>query len=69
VSTIRSEAGKIMLRCDMTRDCTAPISHIDCKGYIYCKPHGLDRKAYQRCRLLTPAEMKTLLRGEPIAQY
>jgi len=57
-----------VLRCDMKPDCIAPVTHIDSKGFIYCAPHGVQRKAggYQ-CRKLTASEVKTLTRGEAIA--
>lgn len=57
------------LQCDMHEACSAPITHIDVKGFVYCGEGAVTRKQYQRCRKLTPAELKTLLRGEPIASY
>ena len=54
------------LQCDMDRACKQAITHIDVKGYVYCKPHGIERKASHRCRKLTPTELRTLEAGQPI---
>ena len=55
------------LRCDMERDCGEVVTHIDVKGFVYCAKHGVVRKAWQRCRKLTSAEVKKLERDEPIS--
>jgi hypothetical protein len=57
------------LRCDMVDDCREAVTHIDSKGYVYCAKHGHERKAYQRCRKLTPKEHAQLTAGEPLARY
>lgn len=57
------------LTCDMKRDCTAPITHIDNKGFIYCATHGTDRRDYCPCRKLRPFELRRLARGEVLARY
>lgn len=55
------------LHCDMEKDCKAPVSHIDNKGFIYCTKHGEQRKAGGTpCRALKPAEIKKLEAGETI---
>lgn len=54
------------LCCDMKLDCVAPVTHIDEKGFAYCRNHGTARKAYRRCRQLTPAERKALIAGAAI---
>jgi hypothetical protein len=51
------------LKCDMTRECAAPVTHIDEKGFVYCREHGIDRKSYCRSRQLTAGEIKTLTSG------
>ncbi len=57
-------------RCDMDSTCTHPVSHIDCKGYVYCATHGAQRGASGvRTRKLTPAELATVLAGKPIERY
>jgi hypothetical protein len=56
----------IVLTCDGARGCTAPITHIDAKGYIYCEAHAF---RLGRGRQLTPAELKQLQAGEPVARY
>lgn len=57
------------VRCDMTNDCEAPVTHIDNKGFVYCTDHGISRRYYHPCRKLRPHELKKLQRGEPIARY
>jgi hypothetical protein len=57
------------LKCDMSTSCTAPVTMIDVKGYIYCTEHGLRRRTFQRTRKLRPHELRRLERGEPVARY
>lgn len=57
------------LKCDMTEECNEPCTHMDEKGFIYCKEHGEHRKLYKRCRKLRPHELKKLQNGEPLARY
>jgi hypothetical protein len=54
------------LKCEMESDCRSPVTYVDTKGYVYCTPHGLQRKDYQRCRKLRPNEIEKLKRGETI---
>jgi hypothetical protein len=55
------------LHCEMVDTCRADVTHVDDKGYVYCKAHGLDRKAYRPCRQLRPAEIRKLINGETIS--
>lgn len=60
------------LRCDMRRDCEAPITHIDRDGYIYCTPHAIQRRAGHYgvpCRKLTGPELVKLGKGEKVTRY
>lgn len=57
------------MKCEMTEDCPQKVTHIDDKGYIYCARHGEIRKAYRRCRKLSPKELKTIEAGSPITSY
>ncbi len=57
------------LRCEMQRDCDAPVTHIDVKGYVYCTHHGIHRRAHQFCRKLRPCELRRLQRGLPLRRY
>lgn len=59
----------ITLTCAMEEGCTAPVTHIDNKGYVYCAPHGEDRKSCRPCRKLTPAELKILRAGDALRRY
>mgnify|MGYP001567218154 CR=1 FL=1 len=53
-------------QCDMERDCTGAVAYIDNKGFIYCKPHGVERKYAQPCRQLVPWELALIHAGKPI---
>lgn len=57
------------LCCDMKKDCVAPVTHIDNKGYVYCTEHGIERRDCRPCRKLKAKERLQLLRGEPLAKY
>lgn len=57
------------LACDMVAGCSAPVSHIDDKGYVYCAPHGLDRRGARPCRKLRPYELRRLSRGGRLKRY
>lgn len=63
----------IRVRCDMTDDCTAAVTMVDDKGYVYCERHGIDRRGVgtyrRRVRKLRPHELNRLNRGEKIARY
>lgn len=59
-----------VLRCDMKRDCEAPVSMLDNKGFGYCADHGLQRRNHGTpCRKLQPWEVKKLQRGEALSRY
>lgn len=55
--------------CDMQAGCTAPITHLDKKGFIYCHEHGMERRDYQPCRKLRPHEIRRIESGKPIERY
>ncbi len=57
------------LSCDMLRECQAPVSHIDEKGFVYCAAHAQQRKAYRRCRKLLVREVRQLASGLPLGSY
>ena len=66
---VKTDEG-LVLQCDMSGSCKEPVTHIEDSGFVYCTKHGLQRRAAgQRCRKLTPAELKRLKRGETIARY
>lgn len=68
-------AGKVSvveahtLKCDMTRECAADVTHIDNKGFVYCTGHGEDRRERIPCRKLRPHEIKQLTFGQPLSKY
>lgn len=59
------------MKCMMKRNCTKPVTHIGSKGYIYCTECADRRRSYgsERCRKMTPAELKLIEQGKPIARY
>lgn len=57
------------LKCDMEKDCEQTVTHIDNKGYVYCREHGIERKSYRPCRMLKPKELAQLKTGTPLASY
>ena len=68
-ATVKTAEG-IRLQCDMSEGCKEPVTHIEDSGFVYCTKHGLQRRGSgQRCRKLTPSELKRLMRGEKIARY
>lgn len=69
-STVREAVSPTgILTCAMDRACTAPVTYIDAKGYVYCTVHGQQRQQGQRCRQLRPAELTRLQAGEPLKEY
>jgi hypothetical protein len=57
------------MKCEMADDCAGMVTHIDDKGFIYCKPHGEERKLWRRCRKLSSKELKTIKAQGAIASY
>ena len=57
------------LQCDMESTCEDKVTHIDEKGFIYCKSHGHGRKSTMHCRQLKPSELKDIEAGKQIAEY
>lgn len=61
-----------ILTCDGGWNCCShTVSMIGEKGYAYCGPCGLQRRAsgYERVRKLTPSEIRTLQAGNPLKRY
>lgn len=58
------------LKCEMRKECVQGVTHIDNKGFIYCRFHGQARKeSGYRCRMLTGGELKKLNSGQQLAHY
>lgn len=57
------------MQCDQNDDCSADVTHIDDKGYVYCTEHGLDRRAVRPCRKLRDWEVKRLEAGLTLVRY
>jgi len=57
------------LKCDGVKDCPHRVSHIDEKGFIYCKQCGFARKQSVRCRTMTPRELIQIKSNQPLERY
>jgi hypothetical protein len=53
----------------MVEDCTSDVTHLDENGYVYCTPHGIQRRDWKRCRKLRPFELNRLRRGQQVEKY
>lgn len=75
LSALNATEKSVELACDgpigkSDRDiCDATVTHIDEKGFVYCRECGNDRKATYRCRKLTPGELRQLRARKPLAAY
>lgn len=51
--------------------CVGTVSMIGSKGFVYCSACGPERRAsgYERVRKMTPAELRKVNAGEPLARY
>lgn len=56
-----------VLACDMESSCPDPVSHIDEKGFLYCKRHGKLRGLSMYCRGLRRWELRELEAGRAIS--
>jgi hypothetical protein len=65
VSGSYNKDGKLV--CDMEKNCSEPVTHIDNKGFVYCSKHAVRRKASVPTRAIKPAELKKLEKHEPIS--
>jgi hypothetical protein len=63
---LATKTAAITLRCHMESDCTAKVTYIDNKGYIYCTAHGAMRRFIRPCRKLTVSETRRLESGQII---
>lgn len=64
------ENGK--LRCDMSKECNKPVTHIGSKGYVYCQDDAIVRRqssAGERTRKMLKREIRQLEEGKPLANY
>lgn len=59
------------LQCDGWCGHANPATMLGSKGYLYCGPCGLQRRAsgYEKVRKLTPAEIRRIERGETLQRY
>lgn len=57
----------VVVKCDMDRDCKAPVTHIDNKGYSYCAEHAAERKFWKPTRKLRTWELARMMAGKCIA--
>ena len=57
------------LQCEMKKGCPGLVTHIDVKGWVYCKECAVVRKHTVRCRQLKPKELKLLRADQPLEKY
>lgn len=57
------------MKCEMTKECEAPASYIDEKGFIYCEHHGQQRQSVMRCRKMTEIEQQLIQSVGYIKEY
>lgn len=70
MSYLVTDDGTRVLKCDMRDQCTEPITHIDEKGFIYCRHHGIARReSGYRCRQLRGFELNRIKAGNPVERY
>lgn len=55
------------LACDMRAGCAGEVTHIDDDGFVYCAPHGEQRKAAKPCRKLRAHEVNRLRQGQTVS--
>lgn len=68
-ATVKTAEGRV-LKCDMSKTCEEPVTHLDEKGFVYCTKHGIQRRGSgHRCRKLSSSELNQLKRGETLARY
>jgi hypothetical protein len=60
------------LVCEMG-DCSAEVTHIGSKGYVYCAAHGAERTrsmwTSETARKMRPWEVALLRAGQPLMSY
>lgn len=63
------ENGK--LKCDMSKQCHKPVTHIGSKGYVYCQDDAIVRRESrnERTRKMLKREIRQLEEGKPLANY
>lgn len=58
------------MKCDMEKTCTATVTHIDNRAFVYCTHHGLQRRAggtpCRKMRAWEKHEMTLSRFGRPI---
>ena len=67
--TNTTEATTVVLHCEMSDTCDAPVTMLDQGGFIYCTEHGMRRRDWKPCRTLRAHEVRRLQRGEQITRY
>lgn len=58
------------LQCEMNDACVFPVTHIDEKGFIYCKLCARERRySGRRARAMRPWELKLVRNGGQVPSY
>lgn len=66
-----TELASFQLRCEMSRECSARVTHLGEKGFIYCEPHARQRTRAvgERTRALSSDELATLHAGGRVERF
>ena len=57
-------------RCETRDDCEAEPTHIENKGYVYCKEHADERRAWNpRVRQMRAWERRWIREGKVLPSY
>lgn len=59
------------MRCEMSNDCTADVTHIGNKGYVYCTGHAVSRResGYESTRKMRAWELRWVRNDRPLPSY
>lgn len=57
------------MQCEMSYDCTEPVTHIGEKGYIYCAVHAGMRGGYEGVRKMRKWELRWISEGLTLPSY
>jgi hypothetical protein len=61
---------KTQLHCEMSKECGHPVTHLEYKGFVYCKECAMELKWSRRIvRALRPWEIKMLQAGQALPSY
>lgn len=68
---LAKQAATPTVTCNMDADCTAPVTHIGSKGYVYCTKHAVYRRSFRTeyTRKMRAWELRWILSGRALPSY